>query len=306
MIVSLLTLGLGAGAGAATAATVTIVASERSVGYVQAAEALIVELERLGTSRSNILQSTASEWNAGDASAGGARLIVTLGTDAFAQVLQREHKVPVLAALLPRSGFERVIRDYTRKPLSAYAGVFLDQPYARQVEVLRLALPDAKRIGVLWGPESVKTQNALAAAAQARGLVLEGSQVTEGAPLFSGLRVILGQADVLLAVADAQVYNSATISNILLATYRARIPVVAFSPSYVKAGALMALYTTPAQIGVQAAGMARQILQGGANPGQLYPVEFQVTVNDHVARSLGLSLDGPALTDRLRTQLKRP
>eukprot|EP01032_Pedospumella_encystans_P026470 gene26469-29906_t len=124
--------------------------------------------------------------------------------------------------------------------------------------------------------------------------------------LFTGLKTVLDDADVLLAVADPQVYNSATISNILLATYRARVPVVAFSPAYVKAGALLALYSTPRQIGVQAGALARGVLQGGPVPASQYPQEFSVAVNEHVARSLGLTLDEVALNERMVKLEKRP
>jgi ABC-type uncharacterized transport system substrate-binding protein len=107
-------------------------------------------------------------------------------------------------------------------------------------------------------------------------------------------------------VADPQVYNSGSIANVLLATYRARVPVLAFSPSYVRAGALLSLHSTPVQIGTQAGSMARSLLQGSASPAAVYPADFTVTVNEHVARSLGLTLDAPTLSDRLRRLEKRP
>jgi putative tryptophan/tyrosine transport system substrate-binding protein len=125
--------------------------------------------------------------------------------------------------------------------------------------------------------------------------------------LFAALRPVLDDAGVLLAVADPEVYNGSTVSNILLATYRAQVPVVAFSPAYVKAGALLALYSTPGQIGTQAAGLVRQLQLGGAmGVTSQYPVEFSVAVNDHVARSLGFSLDEVALMTRLQKLERRP
>ena len=94
--------------------------------------------------------------------------------------------------------------------------------------------------------------------------------------MFAALKPVLDDAEVLLAVADPEVYNGTTVSNILLATYRAQLPVVAFSPAYVNAGALLALYSTPRQIGTQAAGLARQLQLGGPTvAASQYPVEFQ-------------------------------
>lgn len=293
-------------AGQCFAATVLIVSSERSPSYSEASDALIAELDRGGIGRSDIVLITAAEWLTTDIGVlGSPKLVITLGTEALRQGLGRDLKTTYLAALLPRAGFERVLKDSNRRGGFLVSAVFLDQPFARQVDLLRLALPDAKRIGVLWGADTGKAQASFQSATQGRGLFVESGQVAETTALFSALKQVLDQSDVLLAVADAQIFNSGTISNILLATYRARIPVMAFSPAYVKAGALLSLHTTAAQTGLQAGVMARQMLQG-ANPGLQYPVDFQVTVNDHVARSLGLALDASLLTERLRSPGKRP
>lgn len=292
--------------GAVHAASVVIVTSERSAGYTDAAGALVSELERGGMPRSDIALLSASEF-AGVAVAGetAPRLFVTLGADALKQVLTRDVRVPVLAALIPRSSVERVRKESGSKA-TAVTALYLDQPFGRQLDLLRLALPAAKRIGVLWGTESVQQQSLLLPALSARGLNLVSGSVALNGSLFGGLKVVLDDADVLLAIADPQVFNSATISSILLTTYRARTPVLAFSPAYVKAGALLSLHTTPAQVGLQAAAMARTLLQGGALPPSQYPAEFSIGVNEHVARSLGLALEAATLTDSLRRMEKRP
>jgi len=82
---------------------------------------------------------------------------------------------------------------------------------------------------------------------------------------------------------------------------------VAFSPAYVRAGALLALYVTPTQIGRQAAAITRGVLQGKAlSATPLYSQEYSVAVNEHVARSLGLNLDADALRERLQSREGTP
>ncbi len=294
-------------AGITQAASIVIVSSESSASYAAAADALLTELERGGMPRAEVAQRTVSEMASLSAlDATMPRLFIVLGTEALKQMLGRDLRVPVIAALIPRSGFERVTRESGKKVSGSVTAVYLDQPLGRQLDLLRLAMPDAKRIGVLWGPESTLQQSALASALQSRGLQEVSGQVGIGGALFSGLKAALDNTDVLLAVPDSYVYNSTTVANILLATYRARVPVFAFSPSYVKAGALMSLHTTPIQIGTQAAALARSLLQSGLLPTPQYPVEFNVTVNEHVARSLSLNLNAAALADRLRRVEVRP
>jgi ABC-type uncharacterized transport system substrate-binding protein len=81
---------------------------------------------------------------------------------------------------------------------------------------------------------------------------------------------------------------------------------MAFSPGYVKAGALLSVHSTATQAGVQMATMALHYLQANALPTSQYPLDFSISVNEYVAHSLGLSLDAKNLTDRLRRLEKKP
>ena len=283
-----------------------LVLSEKSVGYQDIARSIAAELERTGLPSGEVVQLAGTDLQPGEVTLPQAKVIVTLGADALRRVLAQDTRLPVIASLLPKSSFDRLVRENSRKPAGSITAVYLDQPFGRRVELLRLVLPDAKRVGVLWGPDSVSSQSSLNQALQARGLTAESSVVSEPGGLFGGLKVVLEDADVLMAVADPLVYSSSTIANVLLTTYRARIPVLAFSPAYVKAGALLAIYATPQQIGLQTAGLVRQVLQGGVWPAPQYPVEFEISVNDHVARSLGLKIDTRSLTERLLMAGKRP
>ncbi|PQA78769.1 ABC transporter substrate-binding protein [Rhodoferax sp. TS-BS-61-7] len=295
------------GAGLALAAEVLVLSSERSPSYTDASQAAVSELVRLGVRRTDIALLYVPELTPGELGATqGAKVWITLGSDALARALAREGRPPVVSALIPRLGFERLLRESTGKTAAPVVAVYLDQPFGRQLDLMHQALPDVKRVGVLWGQESLLQQANLQAAAQARGVELVAGVVPTSTSLFAGLKTVLDGADVLLAVADPQVYNGATISNILLATYRARVPMVAFSPAYVKAGAMLAVYSTPRQIGVQAGALARTVLQGGAVPASQYPLEFSVAVNEHVARSLGMVLDEATLNERMHRMERRP
>lgn len=294
-------------AGVVCAAEVVVLSSERSPSYLDASQATVGELVRLGVRRADIAVLYLPELAPTElAAAHSAKVWITLGSDALARALSREGRPTVVSALIPRLGFERIVRDNPGKAGAPVVAVYLDQPFGRQLDLMQLALPGMKRLGVLWGQESLAQQPNLLAAAQARGIDVLTVPVPSSTSLFSGLKNVLDGADVLFAVADPQVYNSNNIANILLATYRARVPVVAFSPAYVKAGALLAVYSTPRQIGVQAGMMGRTVLQGGAVPASQYPLEFSVALNEHVARSLGLSLDESVLNERLHRLEKRP
>ena len=295
------------GWGGARAERVQIVLSESQPAFQEASQALLEDLPRIaGITKSDVkvvppMDALRSDWIQDD-----TRLVVTLGARAFSQVVASGSKVPVIAALIPRLGYERVLAQHGKKPGSTVSALYLDQPFSRQLSLLRLVLPSARVVGVVWGPESVAQRGQLQASLKSTGLQVRESEMTSTDTLVAALKSALTDADALLAIPDSQVFNAATASNILMLTYRARVPVVAFSPSYAKAGAVVSVYTSPAQVGMQAATMAASYLQTGQLPGSEYPTEFEISVNEYVARSLGLSIDSKRLSAQLAGQEKRP
>lgn len=290
---------------AQTQAKVVIVSSQRSAAYMEASEALLAELERAGVSRYEMLQVTAEELLAGVPLS--PQLFVALGAAAAQALAKTEFRVPVLCTLLPRSSFEHILGEVGRKSSGQFSAVYLDQPPSRQLALIRQALPTVRRVGVLWGAESQAQAPALRGQARSNGIDLVEVNVGERTPVFPALKQVLEDAEVLLALADAHIYNSNSLQNILLTSFRARVPLVAFSPAYVRAGALMAVHVTPAQLGEQAAVIARGVLlQGKALPSAAYSAHFSVAINEHVAHSLGLTLNAKTLEAQLHRREGSP
>lgn len=280
---------------------VVIVSSDNSAAYMEATQALRTELVRGGVSADDILRLSVTEWAAQSEPTLQARIYLALGTQATAALAAGRVPVPVLAALLPRSSFQRALRDNALKASSVLTAIYLDQPLQRQLALIRLALPQVKTLGVLWGPDSWPIASTLRTQAASIGVSLKEGGLDGKLNLFPDLKQVLDGSDVFLALADPQVFNSHTIQNILLTTFRAQVPVVAFSPAYVRAGALLSLHTTPEQVGRQAAGLLLAALRGKPLPAQpLEANDFEVSVNAHVARALDLTLDGKALRQALR------
>lgn len=280
-------------------AKVVVVSSEASAAYTEAADALERELVRQRLTEVQVQRMTLDEFSAARPSA--PQLYVALGAQAALALARIQPAAPVLCTLLPRRAFERALEHGRLKASAQFSALVLDQPLSRQLALVRLALPDAKRLGVLWGPESKALAPALGAAAAAQGLNLVQADWVVGEPVLYGLRRVLESAEVLLAMPDPEVFNANTVQHLLLASFRARVPMVAFSPAYVRAGALMAVYVTPAQLGEQAASLAQGVLQGKDLPPQpIHSRKFSIQVNDHVGRSLGLTLNAGELSTRLK------
>jgi len=222
---------------------------------------------------------------------GNVGAIVTLGTRALGAVLAQGAHGPVIAALVPRKAFDAAV---AASPGSQVSAVFLDQPYARQLNLIRLVLPSRPRVGVLAGPEWDAQISQLANTAREQRITLVRETVSTPKDLHPALQRILGEADSILALPDANVFNAATLPNVLLTTYRNQQPVFGFSPAYVRAGALAAVFSTPQQNARQAAEMLQRTLSSGVLPQPQYPRAFWVSVNSTVARSLDLKVQEEA------------
>lgn len=279
----------------ALAAQVLLLLSEESSAFSEAAEALTAELRSAG----HRPQTLTVPLRADDAAAlSSTPLIVTLGTRAAQAVSGLAPRTLVLHTLLPRSAFEKLSGkgDDSRRT----SAVFIDQPASRQLELLRIALPEWSRVALVVGRESSELGARLQASARDKRLRPMLETASGESDLYPALQRMLVEPAVLLAVPDASLFNNRTISNILLTAYHHRSPVIGFSPAYVKAGALLALYSTPAQIGQQAGEVARQGLASGSLQPPAAPRHFRIGTNPYVARSLGISLeDASVLQERL-------
>lgn len=289
--------GLIALAGCRAHATdaVLLVLSDRGGPYAEAADALLSELNGEFAVTQRLSGALASPLSV------APRVVVALGSDACRAISAGAVAASSrLCALVPASVVERLAASGRpgERPLSA---IVLDQPPARQLALIRLAMPQRRRLAVLYGPDSKALAPRLQGVAQTNGFRLQGVYVGGAEDLADGLRQVLHEADILLALPDGALFNGQTIQNVLLTTFRNRVPLVAFSPAYVRAGALMAIYSTPEQIGRQAGRALRAALEGRELARLQAPREFVVRVNSDVARALGIELEGEqSLAARLR------
>lgn len=289
-----LALALCAAAPAAAGAPVLLVLGDEGDPHTATAEAI----------RQALPPGTAVEqtrWqHLDDGVLHGRRVVVSIGGRAARAVADAAPSATVLHTLVTRAGFSHLPPPHNDAAVSA---IFLDQPAARQIALIRLALPKARRVALLTGPNSAELVDELAEAARQHAFEPVRATVATDRDLFGALQRVFTEPAVLVATPDPVVFNSHTVQNVLLTAYRQRSPVIGFSPAYARAGALLALYSTPEQIGAQAAEVIAGILAGRRLPRPAPPERFEVGVNMNVARSLGIALpDGASLTRSLLRQ----
>jgi len=276
------------------ARTVTVLLSEPAGIYQDAARALQNELTRVETrdaARYDVRFLRVDERP--NLLSGQDDLIVSLGVRALKYALEAPGSAPVLALLVPSLTYDKLIAELPqtmrRRTISA---LFLDQPYPRQMQLIRHALPEARRVGVLVGPATAQQGNDMNKAGREIGLDVRIHAIHSRESLFAALNDMARDVDVLLLLPDPQVVSGETLRTLLLQTYRLRLPIVAYAASLVQAGATLGLFATPAQMGAEAGKWIREmdVEKGWIKAMTRFPQRYTVEVNRNVARTLQLTL----------------
>lgn len=291
---------LGPGGAAAAAPRIQILLSDTTEAYREVDASLRQALEIRAPGR------VEPETQALAALPGGLKglvaqepaLIVPVGLRATAVALRDAGTVPVLSLLVPESDYAALWANLPPRAAAprTRSAIYLDQPLARQLDLLQLLLPHAHRIGALAGSRSAAQAEHLAVLAGERGLETVIMPVPDDGNPIHPLTRLMDRADVLLALPDPNIFRRSSLQAILLTTYRSGVPVIGFSQAYVRAGALTAVYSSAGQIGTQAG----EWIAGLASRGEWtlgeprYPVYYSVSVNPQVAQSLALPIPDEA------------
>lgn len=212
---------------------------------------------------------------------------IAIGARACEQLLQHNGHADLICTFIPRTTFESLstLYDNGQRRLSA---VYLDQPLQRQLRLAHLLVPDAKSIGTMFGPFSTASQQLFDDASRREQLTPLSITLDETDNPIERLTPLIQQSDVFLALPDRALFNRATAKWLLYITLQQKVPVIGFSKTYVEAGALAAVYSTPAQIGRQTGELLRELDLSRPLPPPVYPKYYNVSSNPIVARTLEL------------------
>ena len=222
-----------------------------------------------------------------------ADYIVTVGTTAADTVYSLKPKVPVISVLITKDAFSALAKKHYGSVDEAFAArissICLDQPVTRSVQLAKLLIPEASDIGVMLGPASAHRKAWL-------GEYITNSEMKPRFVSISAkdnpihkIEPVLSRSDVFIPISDTRLINIATAKWILHLSYRHKVPVIAFSKSYLKAGALAAIYSSPADVAKDTADWL--LKSGNSQVGGLFkPNHYSLEFNRSVAANLRVDL----------------
>jgi ABC-type uncharacterized transport system substrate-binding protein len=214
-------------------------------------------------------------------------LIFAVGIWALQAVVSRPTSVPVVYAMVlnPPSTIAANAKNVT--------GASMNIPVDQSIRLFKQLGPQIKRIGVIFNRNRTGYLVRQAqAVAREQGLELVTREIGSTKEVVKALESFQDGIDALWIVPDETLLSQAVVQQMLLFSYRRKIPLIGLSDHQAQMGALFALSFASEDIGRQAGELAQAILAGRAvteipytNARKLY-----LTVNLKAAQKLGLEI----------------
>lgn len=271
---------------AAHALTVAVVVARGDTVHAQFSSALSASM---GDSAHRLVTIEFIDGQLGASPAEPVDLVIAAGFAATEAAIAKFQR-PVLATLVNTRQIG-ILR--TRHPDASVSAIVLDQPIERHIRLVRATLARRVTLACLLGPETLMFGDELAETATRLNLQLVSSRILSSAELLPALDRILQASDALLALPDPITSSPTTARAILLSSYRLRRPVFAYSKAFVDAGALAAVFSSPADIGHDTAEWLSSLdsqARIDSLPPPRNPRYFGIAVNRQVARALRLEI----------------
>ena len=222
-------------------------------------------------------------------------LIFAIGNWALQVVVSRPTSVPVVYAMVlnPTS----IVGTDGKNVTGASMNVPVEQP----IRLLKQLGSQIKRIGVIYN--RARTGSLVRRAqvvARDEGLELVTREISSAKDVVAALESFQDGIDALWIVPDETVLSQAVVQQLLLFSYRRKVPVLGLSDRHAQMGALFALsFASGEDIGRQAGELAQAILGGRAAADVPFTNarKLHLTVNLKAAQKLGLEIP-PAILSR--------
>ncbi|MBK7865130.1 MAG: hypothetical protein IPJ65_42345 [Archangiaceae bacterium] len=273
------TASLGARA-AAPARPVVVIRTSELGPYTEVQKAFV---EALGQPVQALDLGSTDGKSKAKAALGGAGLIFCLGPGAAQLVAEEKPAVPMIYALVPNA---------EKLGLPRESGVPLFVAARRQVRGIKAVLPAAKTLGLVYNPGlNEQAARELETAAKVEGLTLVAATVTDRSGVAPAVKAMIGKADALWLLPDTVVTTSETFRFMVNISLTNKLPLIGFTSTMGKAGALVAFEAEYAEVGKAAAAAALKALAGGtARP----DTEGLMYLNGKTAEIMGVTLSPAA------------
>jgi putative ABC transport system substrate-binding protein len=173
-------------------------------------------------------------------------------------------------------------------------GVSMDIALKQKVTIITEALPEIRKVGLLYNPRSPsKYLEEAHELLNKKGIKLIAKQTHDPQSVPKALQEMKTQIDAFWMFPDLTIVTPETVEYTMLFSLENKIPIITFSEKYVELGALLSIGIDSHDIGVQAGELAKQLLSDEqiTKITSIKARKAITTINLNVAKQLGIELD---------------
>lgn len=225
-----------------------------------------------------------------------AAVVVTAGKKSTIALSRINSPAPHIATLLTREDYMSILSQRADST-GRHCGIVIDQPPDRITGVINRELPDTRRIGII---ESADDNTSWTGDIDSANHGIEVIRTKLDGDIHAAIKLLAKkEVDAIVALHNKAVYNRGTARNILISSYHFNIPVIGYSSAFVKAGALIGIYSRPESLADETYNYINDPTKC-KNGNVIHPGTYTIKVNPQVAKSLGINIstDNPEKTIR--------
>lgn len=223
-------------------------------------------------------------------------LIISIGYKSAKVISKYKIEIPVVYSLIPDN--ESLRSDIPCKKETCYK-IYINQPVNRYIKLFKALFPNGKNLVFATTKEKSKISQQVKTSSENFHVIYKEFLIQQNQNIPRTFIRNLNNNDVLLALPNSKIYNANSAKNILLSTYHANVPIIAYSKSFAKAGALISLYSSIDNVAEKTASTANKIFNDAPlKQKEYYPDEFTIEINYAVARSLNINIEPESVIKR--------
>ncbi|MCI5164715.1 MAG: hypothetical protein D3903_01180 [Candidatus Electrothrix sp. GM3_4] len=219
------------------------------------------------------------------------RLIFALGAKAAftAKLWTHDHQdIPVLFALV--LNWQR----YNLMDQKNMVGIAAKIAPGTKFANIAVFSPDIKKIGVIYSSHSEKVLQQAQEAAKIFNIELYGKQINRSKDFKRSFKKIREKVDAFLVLNDPVIYTLENMVWLKIRCIKEKLPCIGESKNIVEHGFVLSINPDVADIGSQAASIAKNIINRHQRPdliGVMAPLGTQIIINRTTAERIGLVLN---------------
>jgi len=216
-------------------------------------------------------------------------LIYSLGGESTESAINNTSTIPIVSTMILKR-FSKEVTNMT--------GVYLNYPLTTQFRWLKKFFFEQRKVAIFFNEEEngAIIQEAKKIADQ-EGLELVAIPVQSPKELPYALEQLRNNIEIIMAIPDEVAMSPKTAKEVLLASFRNRVPLIGLSDNWVKSGALYALSWDYDDLGRQCAIQSDKLTKGVSiqNVPIEYPRKITYSINTKIAEHLNMDISSALL-----------